>query len=277
MRFITVLFLAISITGCSEPRIDASSDKALNQSISEVRDSLPPEKQATFDKAIGNAGIGAALAGLFSKSPDSLSRGYQHFNGMTGGEIVAFENAQEEKRKAEEAAAQARDEAEKIAELERLEAAQKVRDDALAKLTDIHITNPIVRNRKSGFMRRVEFEATIQNGLDIPVARVMFNYAATTPGRAVPWNTGEGTFIIDGGLEAGETRELTTGIAGDFSIGGFILLDKALREHPESVLTVTVVDADSADKKSILPQELSSWDSARLIQLRNELPKSAAE
>lgn len=46
---LTVLML---MSGCSDPRIDASSDDSMTDSIAKVRESLPEDKRDDFDEAV---------------------------------------------------------------------------------------------------------------------------------------------------------------------------------------------------------------------------------
>ena len=45
-------FIVLLVVGCSEPKIDASSDQAMAASIEEVRQSLPRDQKTHFDGAL---------------------------------------------------------------------------------------------------------------------------------------------------------------------------------------------------------------------------------
>lgn len=52
MKRCLLVVLICVLMACSEPTIDASSDEAMGQSVSEVRESLPEEHRADFDQAV---------------------------------------------------------------------------------------------------------------------------------------------------------------------------------------------------------------------------------
>ena len=43
---------AMTITGCSDPTIDASSEAKMKESVAKVRESLPEAKRTDFDQAV---------------------------------------------------------------------------------------------------------------------------------------------------------------------------------------------------------------------------------
>lgn len=47
-----VIALALLLTACDKPKIDASSDQSMKESIQKVRESLPADKKAQFDDAV---------------------------------------------------------------------------------------------------------------------------------------------------------------------------------------------------------------------------------
>lgn len=55
MKISAVLIVILSLTiliGCSNPKIDTSSDESMKTSIEKVRQSLPKEKKEQFDEAL---------------------------------------------------------------------------------------------------------------------------------------------------------------------------------------------------------------------------------
>ncbi|MEM5574407.1 DUF6694 family lipoprotein [Salmonella enterica subsp. enterica serovar Typhi] len=47
-----VIAFALLLTACDKPKIDASSDQSMKESIQKVRESLPADKKAQFDDAV---------------------------------------------------------------------------------------------------------------------------------------------------------------------------------------------------------------------------------
>lgn len=90
MKKAFVLVLAMLLTACNAPRIDTSSNGALQDSIQEVSRSLAGKDRDEFDELI-------ALARREASSPDVLSGKHtpmtalmQPVHGMTGKEILTF-------------------------------------------------------------------------------------------------------------------------------------------------------------------------------------------
>lgn len=260
VRYVAVLAVAVLLGACSEPRVDASSDSALKVSLQKVRSSLNAEHRAEFDAIVAQGGFAAAMSSAFTKDTLTLTSIFQPMDGKTGTEVIAAFRADEARK---EAAQMAKDQDE-LAELERKVAA---REDALAKIQTLKISNPRVQSRQIGFSTYHELFATVRNTLDRPLSKLKFTYSLKSPERAVPWNADEGYFFIDGGLEPGEEREIQAS-AGGFSTSGFILLSKAMREHNDATLALTITDAAGADKSSLVPGELGAYEIARLAQLK---------
>ena len=110
-KILISIFVALVVSGCDQlapaPTIDASSDESMKQSAQEIRESLPENERAEFDKALQVLAFsqinlndifaeGAAGAGnLEGKMRESL-------HGKTAREVVAEAERIQRERKARE-------------------------------------------------------------------------------------------------------------------------------------------------------------------------------
>ncbi|SCZ53587.1 DUF6694 family lipoprotein [Thiohalomonas denitrificans] len=86
-------FIVLLVLGCSEPKIDASSDQAMATSIEEVRQSLTPDQQLHFDDAVQVLAFSQQSLEEFLKEGASsiiTTRGQMKdvLNGKTGREVI---------------------------------------------------------------------------------------------------------------------------------------------------------------------------------------------
>jgi hypothetical protein len=253
--------LVCLLAGCAQPRIDTTSEEALKVSLQEVRESLSDADRAEFDSIISQATIGAAMASALSGGQQGMAQVLEPINGLTGPEAIAKFKAIQDARAAKDREAAAK----RLSELE-----QQEREAAaeLKRLESLTLVGFRVVEVGSNFMKSQRVFGTVTNTLDVPLARVHFNYALLTPGRAIPWDKGEGVFVIDGGLEPGETRELQSYGGGMY---GFASLARAIKEHPDAELGASITDADGADEKTILKaRALDDMERAELTRLREK-------
>jgi len=76
----------IFLISCSEPKIDASSNKAIRTSIEKIRESLPAEKLALFNSSLR---IITIKYSKLHKTPTSTNKLIEIIDGKTGLEIIA--------------------------------------------------------------------------------------------------------------------------------------------------------------------------------------------
>ncbi len=88
------LLMALSLLGCGQPTIDASSEEAFQSSAARVREALPSEQRGRFDEAlhllvfsrIGDESI-LAEGGAAVDALDEEARAAVH--GRTGTQLIA--------------------------------------------------------------------------------------------------------------------------------------------------------------------------------------------
>ena len=88
-----VIVLTI-LAGCSDPKIDASSDEAMKASVGKVRESLPQEKRKEFDEAVqvlalSNLNMKDLLADGASSAGTVKGKVRKSLDGKTGQQVIA--------------------------------------------------------------------------------------------------------------------------------------------------------------------------------------------
>ncbi|MHB8790144.1 MAG: DUF6694 family lipoprotein [Desulfobulbaceae bacterium] len=255
---LSILALTL-LTGCAPDKLDTSTEEEAKASIEKISSRLSDEQKPKFQTAIKEA----ILQSVFSGQGTDLRLALMEYSGKTGVEIIAQHQekvaakaadqaAKAAERAAERAAQQAKRKAELEAKLVELKAEQENRMLALDKLKLVKINDAKIENQNHGFIIQYKFVATISNESDVTLTKVKFNLRVISPVREVPWYKDEGIFFIDGGLQPGEARKESA--YGD----GFILANKAMKEHPDAVLEWVVIDAYGVDEKSILPSDQSA-------------------
>lgn len=251
--------LTVLLVACGSPRLDTSSAEALKSSMEDVRSSLGDAERKEFDEYVGkNLPLVVMMGGLTGVTPQQV---FEPMNGMTGTEMIAFA-----KKRKEESDAKKREKNEaKLAEFEKRIADRAAELELLKKIT---IDKPRIVESNHRFMREVDLVATVTNGLDVPLKWVGFRHELKSQDRSVPWNEDDDAFFsAEGGLEPGETKEAKA--IGRF---GYSLLMKQMGEHPEAVLSVSVIDATKPDDTRIpsVP-ELSDYEKRDYEKLKKEL------
>ena len=177
-----VLLLSFFLAGCSERTLDSSSPQAFENSIIEIRDSLPKTKGEEFMisiYAIQTANIGQPYIDL------DLVRGEvrKQLSGKTANEVIAeakplIEKSEEETR---------RSKAKLYAKVDRLEKeASELAKEIQALLETQRMALEVIDSSytetpKSGF------KLMLLNSSGSAISKVYFSWAAFTKGRSIPW------------------------------------------------------------------------------------------
>lgn len=265
MKAIRMLGLAVAvvlIAGCSDPKIDASSDESMKASVPKVRESLPASERKDFDDAmkvlafsqIDMKGLftqGAAGGNLEGKVRDSL-------NGKTGEQVIAEAARIQAERKE-------RDHQQALEEIRELEAKRAKSESSRDELKKFQVIRSRFYMQKREFMgKQPTIELTVKNGTGQAVSRAYFEGTIASPDRSVPWHKDTFNYSISGGLEPGE--EATWNLAPNmFSDWGKV-------DAPaDAVFTVTVEQLDGADSKPIFStREFDKQDLERLNELKKK-------
>ncbi|MFZ2630413.1 MAG: DUF6694 family lipoprotein [Desulfosalsimonadaceae bacterium] len=260
MKLFIFLFVAISLVGCSQPTVDASSDESMKTSIAKVRESLPAEKRIQFDEALQLMAFGkidlksiftegaAGVGNLKGKMKDAV-------HGKTGEQIIA-EAAQ---IKTEEEVKSKERDFKKIAELEEKKAQE---NKILLQLNQLEVKIKKFYKSEVAYTSSLKADAYVKNNSKKAISGVRFEGTLKSPDRSVPW--GQDTFdkSISGGLEPNEeaTWEL------------YLPRDWNYLDYPENtILTVKVVRLWDANEESIGASDLfSKWDEKELKELKSK-------
>ena len=242
------LFALLFVSGCDQlmpaPKIDTSTDESMKQSTQKVRESLPEESRAEFDKALkvlafsqismkdifasGVTGVG----GFEGKMKESL-------HGKTANEIISEADKIQLERKAKE-----KEQAlEEIKELEIKQANNELARQELKAFEILRSRFYLQEKRYSG--KQPIIELTVKNGTSSAVSRAYFEGTIASPNRSVPWFKDTFNYSISGGLEPNEEAS--------WSLAPNMFSDWGKVEAPaDAVFTVTIERLDGADGKPIL-------------------------
>jgi hypothetical protein len=266
MRLTSCILCAVglvAVLGCAEPKIDASSDESMQQSVQKVRESLPEDRRDDFDTALQTLAFsqidmkellaeGAAGTGnLEGKVKESL-------DGKTGEEVIAEAERIEVERKARE-----REQA--LVEIKELETKRLESEAAREQLKKFQVIRSRFYMRDQEYMgKQPIIELTVKNDTDKAVARAYFEGTLASPNRSVPWHKDTFNYSISGGLEPGEQAS--------WSLAPNMFSDWGKIDAPsDAVFTVTVERLDGADGEPIYStREFGEYERERLEQLKKE-------
>lgn len=259
------LFFALSvlfIVGCSNPRVDTSSDEKMKASIEKVRASLPEEEKVQFDEALqilafkdfnfGDIMNPAGPANIEAKMKESI-------NGKTGAEIIdAAEQVKKERAEREKQQA--------LSEIKELKEKQANAEVAKKELAAFKVIRSRFYIQKKEFgMDQPIIELDVINNTSYPISRAYFRGTLASPGRAVPWHQDEFNYKIPGGLEPREKAH--------WSLAPNMFSDWGRIDAPkDAIFTVEVVRLDGADGKPLYANDFSERDAERLSELMKKYP-----
>jgi hypothetical protein len=261
------LFITLAAVACSSPRIDTTSDETMKTSIERVRSSLPEEKRAKFDEAVGIIGMsnidiaGAMADAMAGKKPNPermIGDAKAALNGKTADEIIAAADKIIAERKAKERAAAMKEIEELLKERDAAKAAE-------AELAKFEILRARFSQQKNFIgMKEPRVELRVKNGTGKAVSRAHFVGTLSSPGRSVPWLKEDFNYEISGGIEPGEEKTWQLS-PNSFSPWGRV-------EAPaDAGLQVTVTQLDGPDGEPIFSaRQFTPEDAARLAALQKE-------
>ncbi|WP_312960102.1 DUF6694 family lipoprotein [Stutzerimonas nitrititolerans] len=252
---------AAILTGCGEPKLDGSSEQALQQSVEKVSSKLEPGKQSEFKEALqviafSKMDLGALMKG--EQTPDGVAgQMFSELDGKTVDEVIAKAAA----IKVERAAREKEQALKEIAELEAL--AMKA-EEAKAQLAKFVVSRSrfFLRDREYSYRKEPIIELAVRNGTEHPISRAYFKGTISSPGRSIPWLVKDFNYTISGGLEPSEAQE--------WVLAPNMFSDWGKVDAPEDALfTVEVVRLDGPDSKALFDARgLSDTQAARLQKLK---------
>lgn len=258
------VFILVLLAGCSQPRVDTSSDEKMKESIAEARESLPENRRAEFDRALLTLSMSQVdFAEVFAtgKTPDKEAIGSdlkKSLEGKTAEEIIAAADSVIAAQKAKERERALKE----IQELIKERDAAKAAAAELAKFEVLRSRFYKERDYFGSFEPRILLR--VRNGTKHPISRAYFKGKIASPGRSVPWLEEEFNYPISGGLEPGEEAEWVLA-PNQFSEWGRV------SAPPDAGLIVIVTRLDGPNGEAVLStQEFTEEDQARLAALQQE-------
>jgi hypothetical protein len=261
--WIVLAAVAALLAGCSDPKVDTTSDETTKTSIEKIKKSLPESKRAEFEKALQLLALSQfnlkSLMSEGSKGADSVSAKMKAaIHGKTGTEIIAEAQKIEAERKE-------REQVQALAEIKELEEKKAKATEAQKNLAKFEIVRSRFYKQKREFMgNQPIIELTVRNGTSHAVSRAYFVGTLASPNRSVPWLKDQFNYSISGGLEAGEKAT--------WKLAPNMFSDRGKVDAPsDAILTVEVERLDGSDGKALYStREFSEQDAQRLEKLKKE-------
>ena len=262
-KLILISVLVLFLSGCSDPKIDASTDESIKVSIEKVRQSLPDDKRAEFDDALKILAFSQiSLKGLFADGATGVSSAKGKMkdvlNGKTGEEVIAeAERIKKERKEKEKTQA--------LSEIKELQEKQAISINAKESLKQFQIIRSrfYKQEQKYGHDKPI-VELTVKNGTAHPVSRAYFKGTLASPDRSIPWLVETFNYEISGGLEPGEQAEWSLA-PNQFSDWG------SVDAPTDAILTVEVEQLDGSDSEPLFSSHsFSERDEKRLKELREK-------
>lgn len=263
LKFGGIALVVFVMAGCSDPKIDASSDDAMIESTQKVRDSLSGLRKEEFDEALQVLAFSQIdMKDIFAEGvvgPGNLeSKMRDALDGKTAEQVIAAAGQITSER-------QARERAQALEEIRELEEKKENSMRAREELKKFEVLRSRFYMRERDFMGKEPIiELTVRNGTNSPVARAYFEGTIASPNRSVPWLKDTFNYSISGGLEPGE--EVTWNLAPNmFSDWGKV-------DAPaDAVFTVTVEKLDGPDGETLYSvREFGAREVERLSELKSQ-------
>lgn len=249
IRFAATGVLCLLLVGCGDARVDGQ------ESLNDVKESLPPEEQTKFQSAVLYLMVGQAMEKGQPLTIDAL-------NGKTAAEVIALAESTKADLQAKREAAQREKAQQEIAELQARQAdavkARKVLDQFVVERSSVRVSE--------GYIKQPVIELAVKNTTSHAIARVFFRAVYATPGRQVPWAEDTFNYSISGGLEPGEAA--TWSLAPN----QFDTLGRAIMETAAGAVLILSVTKLEGPGESVISdgQGLSDRDMKRLEELVKE-------
>jgi hypothetical protein len=124
----------------------------------------------------------------------------------------------------------------------------------------VEVESPSYYWRRSGFIEQPVIEFSVYNAGKVPISRVYFSSALTSPNRAIPWVQQGFVRIFKGGLEPREKQRLTLEPRyGEWN-------DKQLRDLSNAELKVVVTNFEDANGEKAVAVDSESLEVKRKVR-----------
>lgn len=263
-KLIGVTMLAFLLSACDKPKIDASTDESMKESIQKIRETLPQEKQPQFDDALKVVAFSQVSmrdlmqAGVTKDADFVQNRMKTALAGKTGDEVISYAETIKLER-------QEREKEQALQEITELENRKKTSAESVEQLKAFKVTSSRFYFQKEKYGSDQPIIAlSVENATPKAVSRAHFKGVIASPDRSVPWFSDSFNYEIAGGLEPGEKADWALA-PNRFSDWG------KLKLPADAVFTVTVVGVDDANGKPIFGNaEFTKRDAVRLDGLKKK-------
>jgi hypothetical protein len=127
-------------------------------------------------------------------------------------------------------------------------------------LAAVEVESPSYYWRRSGFIEQPVIEFSVYNAGKVPISRVYFSSALTSPNRSIPWVKQGFVRVFKGGLEPREKQRLTLEPRyGEWN-------DKQLRDLSNAELKVVVTNFEDANGEKAVAVDSESLDVKRKVR-----------
>lgn len=257
------LFFITLIVGCSEPKIDSSTEESMKASIEKVRNSISEDKKDKFEESLKVLAFSSIdLKSLFTQGASGIdttkNKMQEVLDGKTGLEVIdAAERIKRERKEKETLQA--------LSEIQELEEKQQKSQSAKSELAKFKV----IRSRFYKMEQRYGgnkpiIELTVKNETSHPISRAYFKGTLASPNRSIPWLVETFNYEISGGLEPGEEVE--------WSLAPNMFSDWGKVDVPEdAILTVDVEQLDGIGGEELFSsRNFSERNAERLKKLKDE-------
>lgn len=253
-----VPILGVGMLAACQPRVDGSTDEAMQASIEKMKAGLSEEDQKKLQEALSLIAFEDAaqmnLLQLAANADQIVLKAKEKLNGKTFDGIMREADRIRAKRAAKE-----REQA--LGEINELKGKKASSEKAAAELSKFVVEKSRFYFKKDHFRHKPIIDLTVRNNTAHPVARAYFAGIIATPGRAVPWLKERFSYEIPGGLEPGEQARwrLEPNMFSDWG---------KVQWKDDMVFTVDVFRLDGADGQPLFSADFSEDDAKRLDALR---------
>lgn len=257
-KWIIACIVVLTLSGCGEKTIDASDDKSLKDSLSDISNSLSEDKLKEFNEAIKivmfkdldlknfmfNSKVGGAL---------ELSKAKSNLDNKSADEIINEAKAIKLKRQKEQ-------KVKLKADIEKLEEDKKSAQFLQDEIDKIKILSANFNPKKERYYSHTDVYCSIQNNSKYTISYIEFNAELRTDDRKVAWYSTTVFTSIAGGLNPNENKDLEMNVRRYW--------DRT--KYPTDVyLVMTIKSIYDENKKRIYPyNDFTEYDKRKLEQLQ---------
>jgi hypothetical protein len=245
--FIMSMCSVLLLMACgAEPKLDASSQETMVQSIQKVQSALSEERKKKFQDAIN------ALKEAFVFNEVSFDQLKELIHGKTAQEIIADGEVARQRRDKKHHG-QREKEKQKIA---------AVQEHIAQELAQFQILKAHLKKEGTqGILASPKIEVEVHNGTSYVVSRVCFVGTLFSQDRSVPWVKAGFSYTIPGGIEPGEKAAWSISLSplSEWS---------SVKAPNDASLKVEVVQLDGPNGKELFSTQAQAKEDANDVLIK---------